>query len=286
VIEGLDHIAIVVRDLEAAAAAYGRLLGRTPLWLGHGEGIREAWFQLPNTALNLVQREGPGVLGDPAAARLEAGGEGLWALGFAVADLEAERTLVTRRGVRAEPVRESSTTSGSGETRTWRSCDLNPSDTGGAQIRLVAGTAPRPISPPTAGEDAAVSELDHVVINTANCDRAVAVYGARIGLDLRLDRSNEAWGARQLFFRCGSAVVEFGASLKAPVSDAPDRFGGLAWRVRDADAAQARLAGEGFDVSEVRSGRKPGTRVFTLRSGAPSAPALIIQQNAEPAGAL
>ena len=38
--------------------------------------------------------------------------------------------------------------------------------------------------------------------------------------------------------------------------------------------------------SEVRVGRKPGTRVFTLRAGVPGGPALIIQQNAEAAGAI
>ncbi len=42
-------------------------------------------------------------------------------------------------------------------------------------------------------------------------------------------------------------------------------------------AAHARLAAAGVDVSEVRDGRKPGTRVFTVRSGAPAAPFLMIQ---------
>uniref|UniRef100_UPI0030F4ACDF VOC family protein n=1 Tax=Phenylobacterium sp. TaxID=1871053 RepID=UPI0030F4ACDF len=99
-------------------------------------------------------------------------------------------------------------------------------------------------------------------------------------LDLRLDRANEQWGVRQLFFRCGSAVVEMGASLKLPVSDAPDRFGGLAWRVTDADAVQARIAAAGFDVSEVRKGRKPGTRIFTARNVVGGVPTVLIQQNA------
>src|SRR5690606_41396249 len=80
---------------------------------------------------------------------------------------------------------------------------------------------------------------------------------------------------------CGDAVVEFGASLSAPASDEPDGFGGLAWRVVDPDAARARLADAGFDVSEVRDGRKPGTKVFTVRSGVPGAPSLMIQQGAE-----
>ena len=115
-----------------------------------------------------------------------------------------------------------------------------------------------------------------MVIPTPNPDRAVALYAARLGLDFRLDRSNPQWGSRLLFFRCGDAVVEIGADLNAPVSDAPDRLSGLAWRVRDPDTARARLAGVGFDVSEARQGRKPGTRVFTVRSGVIGAPSLII----------
>ena len=43
--------------------------------------------------------------------------------------------------------------------------------------------------------------LDHVVIRTRNPDRALALFGGRLGLDLRLDRTNAAWGTRVLFFR-------------------------------------------------------------------------------------
>ena len=79
-----------------------------------------------------------------------------------------------------------------------------------------------------------------------------------------------------MFFRCGGAVLEVSADLKAPVSDGPDRITGLAWRVRSPRAAQRRLAAAGLDVSQVRPGRKPGTAVFTLRSGLEGAPALLI----------
>ncbi|HWE99726.1 MAG TPA: VOC family protein [Caulobacteraceae bacterium] len=121
-----------------------------------------------------------------------------------------------------------------------------------------------------------IAALDHVVIRTSDPERAIATYGARLGLDFRLDRSNPAWGARLLFFRCGDAVVEVSAALDAPRSDAPDRLSGLAFRARDPDEARSRLAAAGFDVSEVRSGRKPGTRVFTVRSGLAGAPCLVL----------
>jgi hypothetical protein len=72
-------------------------------------------------------------------------------------------------------------------------------------------------------------------------------------------------------------VVEIGSRLGADApSDGPDRLSGLAWRVTDPEAAQARIAKAGFDVSEVRSGRKPGTKVFTVRSGVPGAPTLML----------
>ena len=79
---------------------------------------------------------------------------------------------------------------------------------------------------------------------------------------------------------CGDAVVEISAPSAAPSETAPaagaDRLSGLAFRARDPDAARARLAAHGFDVSEVRAGRKPGTRVFTVRAGLAAAPLLVL----------
>ena len=71
-------------------------------------------------------------------------------------------------------------------------------------------------------------------------------------------------------------MIEVSAELKNPICDAPDRLTGLAWRVADPDAARARIAAAGFDASPVRTGRKPGTRVFTVRTGVVGAPTLII----------
>lgn len=204
----------------------------------------EAWFQLSNTALRISAGEADAIAG----------------LAFDTDDVEAGLKLAARRGLPG---------------------DESGLDVAGIPVRLVAPRAAWALSPPSGRESAAVAALDHVVVRTGNVDRAVANFGGRLGLDLRLDRSNQAWGARQLFFRCGEAVVEFGASLTAPASDAPDSFGGLAWRVVDPDAARARLADAGFDVSEIRAGRKPGTKVFTVRSGVPGAPSLMIQQGAE-----
>lgn len=283
-ITGLDHVALAVNDLDAAIAGYTALLGRKPNWVGGDGGARHAWFQLPNMALDVISPHGEGAFGDTIRKHLAEHGEGVWAAAFTVDDIEAAAKLLSRRGLRGSTPGPVRTTHDDGRKRYWTTSSLDPADTGGLTVLLIAPPrdgAAWPLSEPVDGEAAAVTQLDHVVIHTSNPDRALAIYGAKLGLDLRLDRSNADWGVRQLFFRCGDAVVEMGASLKTPVSDAPDRFGGLAWRVADPDAVQARIAAAGFDVSDVRSGRKPGTKVFTVRSGVPAAPALMIQQDAE-----
>ncbi|MDB5424040.1 MAG: glyoxalase/bleomycin resistance protein/dioxygenase [Phenylobacterium sp.] len=258
-ITGLDHVAIAVRDFGAAVDAYRRLLGREPD-LEPGGGAQRAWFRFSNMALEIIAPDGAGAAGDRLRAQLEANGEGLWLMAFAVDDLPAAARLLTRRGLAVEVLADR---------------PIARSEAAGLRLILLEPDAAPPS--PTTGEGA-VAALDHVVVRTPNADRAVANFGGRLGLDLRLDRSNESWGARQLFFKAGDAVVEFGASLKAPVTDEPDTFGGLAWRVADPHAAQARMTAGGFDVSEVRTGRKPGTHVFTVRSGAPGLPALFIEQ--------
>lgn len=278
-ITALDHIALAVRDLDAATLAYSRLLGREPNWVGGDGGARHAWFQLPNMALDLIAPHGEGAFGQTIAAHLDAHGEGIWAIAFTTPDIEAAHALLARRGLPGAAPRSVRSTHDDGRKRYWTTSALDAEAAGGLNILLAA--PPRDGTPwpqsPAVGEGE-VTRLDHVVVRTPNPERALAVYGAKLGLDLRLDRSNRDWKVRQLFFRCGDSVVEFGAAIDRQVSDAPDRFGGLAWQVADIEAAHARIASAGFDVSDVKTGRKPGTRVFTVRSGVVAAPALVIQQ--------
>jgi hypothetical protein len=94
---------------------------------------------------------------------------------------------------------------------------------------------------------------------------------------MRLDRTEPKWGARLMFFRAGDLIVEIVHNLSHEPSDAPDKLWGLSWRAANIEAANARLKSSGFDVSEIRPGRKPGTRVFTVRSSTLGVPTLIIE---------
>ena len=117
-----------------------------------------------------------------------------------------------------------------------------------------------------------------MVINTANPDRAVALYGARLGLRLALDRSNPDWDMRLMFFRIGGMTVELAHKISTGVGNQPDRLWGLSWKVPDLEAAHARLVKEGIGVTPIRAGRRVGTKVFSVRDGTLGIPTLVIAE--------
>lgn len=191
-----------------------------------------------------------------------AAGDGLSSMVFATGDLDKAARLLERRAVPSE-----------------RSDDrlvLSREATHGVPIGLLERGRPPAPSPPTVDESAAISSLDHIVVRTPNPERAIALYAGRLGLDLRLDRSNPDWGARLLFFRCGDLVVEIAHDMKKGVSDGPDHLWGLSWRASDIAGVNARLKSAGVDVSPVRTGRRPGTEVFSVNSHTEGVPTIVI----------
>lgn len=183
---------------------------------------------------------------------------GLRSMVFATQDPEKAATLLERRAVPT--------------TRTPDGLALLGH---GVAIEVIARTD-ETASPLTTAAASAVSGLDHVVVRTPNPERAIAFYAGRLGLDLRLDRSNPKWGARLLFFRCGDLVIEIAHDLKKGVSDEPDHLWGLSWRVPDIAAAQTRLKAAGLDVTEPRDGRRPGSQVCTVKDGTGGVPTILI----------
>jgi len=276
-IHGLDHVVLATRDLDATVAIYETLLGRPCAWSGSGDGARHAWFRLANMSLAVVARDGAGPMGDWIETRLNVAGEGIAGLAFAVADLDQARRMAARRGLpTSDPTQLLLRHRMTGETCVVPIAALPRDATHGAHLSL----AQRTVEPAggIADGSATISRLDHAVIHTQNPDRAVALYGGRLRLDLRLDRANPDWGLRLLFFRCGDLVVEISHLLKGGITDAPDELWGLSWRTPDLDATHARLTAAGIAVSEMRTGRRPGTRVFTIRDNRARVPTLILSR--------
>jgi catechol 2,3-dioxygenase-like lactoylglutathione lyase family enzyme len=288
VLHALDHVILAVRDLEAATRDYALLLGRRPSWRGEhpSAGSANTLFRLENTYLELLSPAGPGPIGDLLRGWLGARGEGPVGLAFGTRDASACRDAFLARGLEPAPVQKGlGRDVESGAMREWLHVQLPIARTRGVLLFAIEHTSPEALLPAAVAacpEAAAVSGLDHAVVETSEPEAAKALYGGALGLRLALDREFPQWGARLIFYRVGGITVELvarlGADAAAPGSD---RLWGLSWRVPDADAARARLLAAGIDASEVRPGRKPGTRVLSVRSGSCGVPTLLIEPRRE-----
>jgi catechol 2,3-dioxygenase-like lactoylglutathione lyase family enzyme len=276
VISGLDHVVILVNDIEAGAVAYQLLLARAPAWRSTGDGAETVLFTLDNMSLELMAPAGDGAAAGRIRAALAEQGEGLASICFRTSDIARMHRRLGRLVLKPEPIAEvESRHTATGATLSWKRTRAATEATRGVRIFFLERANERPLSVATA--EAPITTLDHVVVSTGDPERAAALYGARLGLDMALDRSHPDWG-RLMFFRCGDLIVETVQRPGAITDPAHDRLYGLSWRVADADAARARLASAGIEVSDVRTGRQPGTRVLTVRDGTCGIPTLLVQR--------
>lgn len=280
-ITGLDHLVLVCPEIESGTAVYEKLFGRKADWRATVDGgAASALFRLGNTALELIAPAGEGPLATRLGDIIEAGGPGLTTLAFASDAIAADYKALTSRGLEPGDIAQgASQHSLSGARRTWQSFRIPDAKAGALKAFIIQpGEGALEALP---AEPASANSLDHVVINTAVPDRALAFYGAKLGLRLALDRTNPDWGVRLIFFRTGGLTIEIAQRLSEPEDPSPaDTFWGLTWAVADIQAAHARLKGSDFDLSEVRKGRKPGSRVFTVRNGTMNVPTLFIAHEA------
>lgn len=238
-IDALDHLAVRASFRDGAVGAYETLLGR------RAENGR---LRVGNVGVTIEDHA--------STAQLAA-------MVFATKSLDDAARRLDRRAIPAE--------------RDGDLLRLSAEATHGVPIALVERTAtPEPSPLLKSSEAASITTLDHVVVRTPDPERAVALYGGRLGLDLRLDRSNPQWGSRLLFFRCDDLVVEIAHDLGKGVSDDPDRLWGLSWRTPDIARCNERLRKAGVEVSEPRDGRRPGSQVFTVKSHTANVPTIVI----------
>jgi catechol 2,3-dioxygenase-like lactoylglutathione lyase family enzyme len=278
-ITGLDHVVVLLSDIKAATLAYERLLGRAPSWASEGDGSQTVLFTLDNMTLELMAPAGASPTAERIRSVIKIWGEGLASVCFRVGDIEKTWRRLDRVALKPEPVAEvEGRDTGSGRILRWKRTRVATELTRGVRMFFLELAEDRPLSPVTSA--APILALDHVVVSTEDPERAAALYGARLGLDMALDRSHQDWG-QLMFFRCGDLIVEV---VKRPVAGADqnhDKLWGLSWRVADIEATRARLLAAGIDVSEVRAGRRPGTRVVSVRDGTCGIHTLLLERTAK-----
>jgi len=230
--------------------------------------------------VELLAPAGAGLAADRVRAAIDASGEGLASLCFRVDDIARLHRRLERLALKPEPVATAESRDVlSGASLSWQRTRAATDATHGVRLFFLEMAGGRPQSEAKAA--APITGLDHVVVSTADPERAAALYGARLGLDMALDRSHPEWG-RLMFFRCGDLIVEVAHRPGKDIPGANDSLWGVSWRVADIDATRTRMLAAGIGVSEARVGRKPGTRVASVRNGTCGVPTLLIERTPRP----
>ena len=126
----LDHVAIAVRDLDAAVAGYAERYGIEPLYreVVATQGVEEAMIPVGGSFVQLLQPIGPD---SPVGRFLDSNGEGLHHIAYAVVDIEVALAHLAAQGARlidTEPRRGG---------RGARIAFVHPKDLAGTLIELV-----------------------------------------------------------------------------------------------------------------------------------------------------
>lgn len=289
-LSGFHSAVIDVGDFGSGVRDHARLLGRDPAWQewDPDSGLRSAFFPVANMCLEIREARG--------------GKAGLGGIRLVCDDRERFGRHLESGGLEVGPARSCRAEGPDGRgIRSWISTRLDRAASRGIPIEWISQESDLPVgdeagagfhgdpaesgripAPPVwdgapAAPESAIRALDHVVIFSADPEVTRALY-SRLGIRLALDRTFEERGLRLIFFRIGGVTIEIGGRLDGPPeAGRDDRFGGLAWQVVDLEAIHSRLVGEGFDVSAIRQGHKPGTRVCTVRDPVHGVPTLLIE---------
>ena len=225
-ITSLDHIVLLTTDIEVGARTYETLLGVRPAWRTRGDGAATAVFTLANMSLELMAPDGDSAGAQRVRAAIDRDGEGLASLAVRVDDIARDQRRLDRVGLQMEAISDGhSANELDGASLSWQRTRTATEASNGIRLFALQLDGERPRSPAIGASP--ITGLDHVVIATTQSDRAMALYGAKLGLEMVRDLNRPDWNARLMFFRCGDLIFEVMQRLDRPVSDKPDQPWGL-----------------------------------------------------------
>ncbi len=276
----VDHIIIAVSDLETATRDYALMLGRDPSWQGsHPEyGSANSLFKLDNTYLELLAatQSGSGWAGAQVQQHIADKGQGLMGLVFGVEDSASFLAHARDAGLGVgDPQAGHGLDLDEDKKRSWQNMTWSETESRGIFSFAIRHDDPDALKPAPISGTGPCTAVDHVVVQTSDAAAAKNFYGSQLGIRLALEQSRPDWGGEMLFFRSNHMSIEVIGSGKYDAER--DHLWGLALKTDSVETTHARLLKSGVEVSEVREGRKPGTRVCTVKSHCLDVPTLLVE---------
>ena len=278
-ISTLDHLIIIVKDLDQAEKNYKKILGTNPVWRGKHKslGTANSIFNFKNTYLELLTADGEGLGAELVKNLIQENGDGLAGIVFGVDDMPQTVKQLKQEGYEiSDPAEGEGSDDVTNKVRKWENLFLPPELTRGLFSFIIQHHDGELPSHKEYAKDS-INKLDHVVINTNNADSFIETYRDVFKIRLALDKTIEHWNSRMLFFRLNKTTIEV---VERPNNEKPtDALWGLAWEVESIEDTHKRLVSEGVEVSDIKDGLKENTLVATVKSHTHNVPTLIIQHS-------
>lgn len=269
----LDHITLFAPDLEEAVDNYEVIFGYPSARQSTdaSDGVASVLFEVGETGLQIVSPLKIEGLTSTNVHSLEKSSGHISSYSLATDNIDGTHRIMKRRGLNPSEITEQRYFDQLRKTFTCdkaiiKNVDLEIVEPWNNRERLLEDSTSE------------IQSLDHLVIDTPNVERAAATYGARMGFRLALERNSPEWKVHFLFFRVGSTTFEVVHRLGVDhnIDDLDQPFG-FSWATKDLARTHERLASAGRNVSEIRVGRRPGSRVFTLRDQTCGIPTIFIE---------
>ncbi len=246
----LDHVIIGVADLEAAAAALGHVLGRSPSWRGRhpAYGTANILFRLDNAYLELLAPD-PNATSDSAwtgslGVFLQEKGEGLFSVAFQTPDVAAATSVTRERGIPVEdPAEGEGVDLDTGAVRRWSNARIPPVFTRGTRCFLIEHRSPPEALPPApivAEPAAALTAVTAIGIESQDVHGARWLWNTVFGLPEA--RVGDSWR-----YDLGNANLVLSEGTGS--GPTPDRWSILVCRAPSLEAVRRHL---GVDYEEAR----------------------------------
>ena len=275
-ISSVDHLIVVVRDLNKAIIDYEKILGISPCWKGkHSElGTINAVFNLENIYLELLSPDSRGSGTEFINSLLDKKGDHLAGIALGTDNIELVKETLNKEGHEVDITSGEATSEEEGSIRRWKNIFLPTSLSRELFIFVIEHTEGS-FSEYECEDISRVKKLDHVVINTQNADNFISIYRDIYKIRLALDKTIEHWKRRMLFFRTNATTIE--VIEEKDKKEVADELWGLAWEVKSIEDAHKRLTIDGVDVTPIKEGLKKGTLVATIKSNTCHVPTLLIE---------
>tara|TARA_Y100001970_G_scaffold281782_1_gene393268 strand:+ start:58 stop:900 length:843 start_codon:yes stop_codon:yes gene_type:complete len=268
----VQNIFLVTKNLEETSRKFSIFFGRKYNFIGQSKnlGIDIISFGLHKTNICLISPKHSGIWFEPLNNFLKNKGEGIFGISFSSDNIDSDYNNFAKNKLKLSDKIEGNF-EGDNESQLKFSF-FNILDNNIENLNILISNEIDFQNNKVYSKNN-VSKVNQIVIQTENPEAIKDIFEEKLRIRLALDKTFKEWAGRMLFFRLGGVTLEVieGKDIKQN-----SQYFGIGWHAENYNNCYNSLLKDGFNLSEIRKGRKKGTLVSTLKKPILNIPTILI----------